>query len=121
MAAGGAGQFRINPWEVRGEGREFEQLSNDFARAALALEQGMAGLGTPWGKDEPGSGFGKEYGEAQPGLLSGLNGLADRLAGIGTGLHTMADQSEGTEQDVAADFARQDRGGGGTAVGPQAV
>ncbi|GAA2231564.1 MULTISPECIES: WXG100 family type VII secretion target [Kitasatospora] len=119
MAAGGSDQFRIKPWEVHGEGREFEQLSNDFARAALALEQGMAGLGSPWGKDDPGSGFGQEYDEAQHGVLAGLNGLADRLAGIGAGLHTMADQASQTEQDIAADFNRQHPGG--TAAGRQVV
>ncbi|MDH6124433.1 hypothetical protein [Kitasatospora sp. GP82] len=129
MAAGGSDEFRIKPWEVHGEGREFEQLSNDFARAALALEHGMAGLGEPWGKDDPGSGFGKAYGEAQPELMAGLNGLADRLGGIGTGLHTMADQASRTEEEVTSDFARQDRGGpaggtapgGGTGAGPLVV
>ncbi|MGK4581491.1 WXG100 family type VII secretion target [Kitasatospora sp. HPMI-4] len=120
MATGGSDQFRIKPWEVQGEGREFEQLSSDFARAALALEHGMAGLGTPWGRDEPGEGFGKEYDQAQHGLLAGLNGLADRLAGIGAGLRTMADQASRTEQDIAADFNRQ-HPDGGTVAGPRTV
>ena|SRR5947209_2774814 len=105
MAASAAGEFLIKPWEVHGEGREFESISNDFARAALALEQGLTGLGTPWGGDEPGSGFGAAYGEAQPELLAGLHGLADRLGGIGTGLHTMADRTSGTEDEVTATFS----------------
>jgi hypothetical protein len=110
MSNGGAGEFLIKPWEVRGEGREFEKISNDYARAALALEQGLTGLGTPWGGDEPGSGFGTEYTEAQGMLLAGLNGLADRLGGIGTGLHTMAESVDRADGDVSADLAQLDAG-----------
>ncbi len=122
MAASTSGEFRLNPWEVHGEGREFENISNDFARAALALEQGLSGLGTPWGTDEPGTGFGTAYGEAQPQLLGGLHTLADKLAGIGTGLHTMADQASGTETEVTASFtAGGSPGTGGTGGGPATV
>ncbi|GAA0675240.1 hypothetical protein GCM10010193_30280 [Kitasatospora atroaurantiaca] len=121
MATGAAGEFRIKPWEVHGEGREFENISNDFARAALALEHGLAGLGTPWGKDEPGAGFGSAYGEAQTDIMAGLNGLADRLGGIGAGLHTMADQASRTEDDVRADFTGGKAGAGGTGPGSMAV
>jgi hypothetical protein len=118
MGTDGAAGFQIKPWEVHGEGREFENISNDFARAALALEQGLAGLGTPWGNDEPGSGFGSAYGEAQPGILAGLHGLAGRLGGIGAGLHTMADQSSGADDDVRTTFAGQ---GGAAGTGPAPV
>lgn len=110
MSSGGAGEFLIKPWEVRGEGREFEKISNDFARAAGVLEQGLTGLGTPWGGDEPGTGFGTAYTEAQGMLLAGLNGLADRLGGIGTGLHTMAEHADRTDSDVSADLAKVDTG-----------
>ena len=122
MGASTSGEFRLNPWEVHGEGREFENISNDFARAALTLEQGLSGLGTPWGTDEPGRGFGSAYGEAQPQLLGGLHALADKLAGIGSGLHTMADQASGTETEVTASFGGDGGGSaGGTGGGPVAV
>ncbi|WP_431679234.1 WXG100 family type VII secretion target [Kitasatospora sp. KL5] len=89
-----ADKVLIKPWELHGEGREFENVSNDFARAALELENGLAALGTPWGRDEPGEGFGTAYEGAREGVLAGLQGLADRIGGIGTGLHTMADNAE---------------------------
>jgi len=101
-----ADKVLIKSWEVHGEGREFENISNDFARAALSLENGLAGLGTPWGADEPGAPFGTAYGEAREGVLAGLQGLASRLGTIGGGLHTMADSVERTDQDVRADFQR---------------
>ncbi|WP_344459393.1 hypothetical protein [Kitasatospora kazusensis] len=116
MATSTGGGFTLKPGVIHGEGREFESISNDFARAAQTLEQGLSGLGTPWGADKPGSGFGSAYGEAQPELLGGLNALADKLGGIGTGLHTMADQASGTEDEVAAGFSS-----GGTGGGPAAV
>ncbi|MFD9128946.1 WXG100 family type VII secretion target [Kitasatospora sp. NPDC059571] len=94
-----ADRVLLKPWELHGEGREFEGVSNDFARAALDLENGLAALGTPWGRDEPGQGFGSAYEGAREGVLAGLHGLADRLGGIGTGLHTMADNAEHNDQD----------------------
>ncbi|WP_441245469.1 WXG100 family type VII secretion target [Kitasatospora sp. McL0602] len=104
-AAGGGGDFVLKPWELHGEGREFENISNDFGRAAMTLEQGLAGLGTPWGTDKPGHAFGAAYTEAQPQLVAGLHGLASQLGSVGTGLHTMADSVSGTEDEVAASFA----------------
>ncbi|MER5862326.1 hypothetical protein [Kitasatospora sp. NPDC002040] len=106
MGSGGAGEFLIKPWEVRGEGREFEKISNDYARAALALEQGLTGLGTPWGGDAPGAGFGTAYTEAQGMLLAGLNGLADRLGKVGANLAGMAEEVDRTDGDVSADLAK---------------
>ncbi|MFI5533728.1 hypothetical protein ACIA8O_34855 [Kitasatospora sp. NPDC051853] len=106
MSTGGTGDFLIKPWEVRGEGREFGKISQDFEGAAKTLEQGMAGLGTPWGGDAPGSGFGTLYTEAQGMLLAGLNGLAGRLGQIGSNLGTMADSVERTDGDVGADLGR---------------
>ncbi|MFI6446289.1 WXG100 family type VII secretion target [Kitasatospora sp. NPDC050543] len=105
-AGAGSGQFSIKPWEVHGEAREFEHISTDFARAASALEQKLAALGTPWGQDAPGSGFAASYQEAHQAVFGGLHGLADRLGQIGAGLHTMADQVTGTDQDISADFGR---------------
>ncbi|GJF29774.1 hypothetical protein KNE206_24740 [Kitasatospora sp. NE20-6] len=108
----------INPWELHGEGREFETVSNAFARAALDLENGLAALGTPWGRDEPGQGFGTAYEGAREGVLAGLQGLADRLGGVGSGLHTMADNAEHTDRGNRDAF-RAIRPG--TGPGPSAV
>ncbi|MFG2822555.1 hypothetical protein ACGFX4_24360 [Kitasatospora sp. NPDC048365] len=108
---------RINTWEVHGEGREFETVSGEFQRAAVNLEQQLAGLGTPWGTDEPGVPFGGAYGEAREGVLAGLQGLADRLGRIGTGLHTMADSVEHTDRQVKVDFTGLEGGLGSAAPG----
>ncbi|MEW1907034.1 hypothetical protein AB0442_01050 [Kitasatospora sp. NPDC085895] len=105
-----ADRVLLKPWELHGEGREFETVSNDFARAALDLENGLAALGTPWGRDEPGQGFGQVYEGAREGVLAGLQGLADRLGGVGTGLHTMADNAEQNEQGNRDAFRAVGRG-----------
>ncbi|WP_371480902.1 WXG100 family type VII secretion target [Kitasatospora sp. NBC_00315] len=115
-SSGAGEQFSVKPWEMHGEGREFETISNDFARAALALEQSLGGLGTPWGTDEPGSGFASEYQEAHRTVLGGLNGIADALGRIGTGLHTMADSVADTDAGITADFGRTATPGGPGAV-----
>ncbi|MFD7734603.1 WXG100 family type VII secretion target [Kitasatospora phosalacinea] len=94
----------IRSWELHGEGREFEKISDEFGKAAQQLESGLAALGAPWGSDGPGAPFGTAYGEAREGALAGLQGLSERLGRIGRGLHTMADNSERTDQDISADF-----------------
>lgn len=99
-------QVQIKPWEIHGEGREFENISGEFAQAASHLESQLATLGTPWGQDEPGSDFGTAYGEARDRVLAGLHGLADRLGGIGAGLHTMADNAAQNEDQVRSDFGQ---------------
>ncbi|MFJ5230747.1 WXG100 family type VII secretion target [Kitasatospora sp. NPDC088391] len=97
-------QIVVRSWELHGEGREFESVSNDFGGAAKQLESGLAALGAPWGSDAPGQPFGASYGEAREGVLAGLQGLAERLGRIGAGLHTMADNTVRTDQDISADF-----------------
>ncbi|WP_380278434.1 hypothetical protein [Kitasatospora purpeofusca] len=109
--AGGGSEFVIKPWELQGEGREFERISADFGKAAGALEQGLAALGSPWGADGPGSGFAAVYREAHGGLVGGLRGLAGRLGTVGAGLHGMAERTADTDTSAASGFA------GGAAVG----
>jgi hypothetical protein len=118
-SGGGSGEhFSVDPWEMHGEGREFEKISNDFARASLGLEQSLAGLGTPWGTDEPGSGFGTEYQQARETVIGALHGIADRLGQIGTGLHGMADHVTDTDGGITADFGRVATSGAPGAVPP---
>ncbi|MET8697466.1 hypothetical protein ACFVUH_07360 [Kitasatospora sp. NPDC058032] len=111
----GGGEFVIKPWELHGEGREFERISADFGKAATALEQGLAALGSPWGGDKPGSGFAAAYREAHGGLLGGLRGLAGRLGTVGAGLHGMAERTADTDTSAASGFAGGPAGGPGTA------
>ncbi|MGW4893017.1 hypothetical protein ACWEQL_12260 [Kitasatospora sp. NPDC004240] len=100
----GNGEFTIKPWEVHGEGREFEKISGEYAKAAAALEQKLAALGTPWGLDRPGTAFAAVYGEAHGSLVGGLHGLAGRLGQVGTGLHTMAERTVDADTTAASGF-----------------
>ncbi|MFD0275972.1 hypothetical protein ACFVHB_18975 [Kitasatospora sp. NPDC127111] len=107
----GGGEFVIKPWELHGEGREFEKISEDFGKAVGTLEQGLAALGSPWGLDQPGSGFAAVYKDAHGGVLGGLRGLAGRLGQVGSGLHTMAERTADADTTAASGF--------GPAAGPR--
>ncbi|MFE2721379.1 hypothetical protein [Kitasatospora sp. NPDC059327] len=109
----GSGRFALKPWELHGEGREFEKISEDFGKAAAGLEQSLTALGSPWGLDRPGSGFAAVYQGARGGLLGGLRGLAGQLGQVGSGLHTMAERTVDAETTAAAGF-----GGGPGKGGP---
>ncbi|MFF4380502.1 hypothetical protein [Kitasatospora sp. NPDC001547] len=98
------GEFVLKPWELHGEGREFEKLGGELTKAVAALEQGLAALGAPWGTDQPGSGFAAVYGQARGELVGGLRGLAGRVAGVGAGLHTMAGRTADADSSAASGF-----------------
>ncbi|MEV6974663.1 hypothetical protein [Kitasatospora sp. NPDC093806] len=100
----GGNSFVIKPWELHGEAREFERIAQDFGKAATALEQGLAALGSPWGLDRPGTGFATVYREAHGGLLGGLRGLAGRLGQVGAGLHGMAERTADADSSAASGF-----------------
>ncbi|MFD4654598.1 hypothetical protein ACFWP2_03095 [Kitasatospora sp. NPDC058444] len=104
--AGGkaGGEFVLKPWELNGEAREFEKLGGELAKAVTALEQGLAALGTPWGTDQPGSGFATVYGQARGELVGGLRGLAGRVTGVGAGLRIMAARTADADNSAASGF-----------------
>ncbi|MFJ8470465.1 hypothetical protein [Kitasatospora sp. NPDC094011] len=99
----GAG-FVLKPWELHGEGREFEKLGRELGKAVGALEKDLAVLGTPWGADRPGGAFAAVYGPARGELLGGLRALAGQLGGVGAGLHTMAERTTDTDTTTADGF-----------------
>ncbi|WP_316523078.1 hypothetical protein [Kitasatospora brasiliensis] len=98
------GEFVLKPWELHGEGREFERIGGELAKAVTALEQGLAALGAPWGADQPGSGFAAAYGPARGELVGGLRELAGQVTDVGTGLHTMAARTADTDTSAAKGF-----------------
>ncbi|MFJ3214554.1 hypothetical protein ACIPLC_01310 [Kitasatospora sp. NPDC086801] len=100
----GGGEFVLKPWELHGEGREFERIGRELAKTVGALERDVSALGTPWGADQPGSGFAAVYGQAHGELTGGLRGLAGRLDQIGTGLHAMAARTTDTDTSAATAF-----------------
>ncbi|MFD5463991.1 hypothetical protein ACFWIQ_14410 [Kitasatospora sp. NPDC127059] len=101
---GDGGSFALKPWELHGEGREFEKLGRELGKAVGTLEKDLAALGTPWGADQPGSAFAAVYGPARGELLGGLTALADQVGGVGAGLHTMAERTTDTDTSTADGF-----------------
>ncbi|MFH9352710.1 hypothetical protein [Kitasatospora sp. NPDC017646] len=101
---GGSGAFVIKPWELHGEGREFEKLGRELGKAVSTLEKGLGALGTPWGADQPGGAFAAVYGPAHGELLGGLRALAGQVGQVGTGLHTMAERTTDTDTSTADGF-----------------
>lgn len=115
------GGFVLKPWELHGEGREFEKLGGELTKAVAALEQDLAALGTPWGTDAPGSGFAAVYGPAHGELVGGLRGLAGQVGKVGAGLHTIAERTTDTDTSAAGGFGAAVEGGTGVGPGAPAV
>ncbi|MGW2375068.1 MULTISPECIES: hypothetical protein [Kitasatospora] len=104
---GGSGGFVLKPWELHGEGREFEKLGRELGKAVGTLDKGLAALGTPWGTDQPGSAFAAVYGPAHGELLGGLRALAGQVGQVGAGLHAMAERTTDTDTSTADGFGGQ--------------
>ncbi|KJS54727.1 hypothetical protein VM98_17290 [Streptomyces rubellomurinus subsp. indigoferus] len=111
--ASGAPGFVLKPWELHGEGREFEKVGRELAKAVGALERGLAALGAPWGTDGPGGAFAAAWGPAHGELAGGLRGLSTRLGQVGAGLHAMAGRTADADTSAATGF------GAGAAVPPR--
>ncbi|MFE3874597.1 hypothetical protein ACFXPX_09370 [Kitasatospora sp. NPDC059146] len=125
MAGGSTGEsdgdgtgFALKPWELHGEGREFEKLGRELGKAVGTLEKDLAALGAPWGADQPGSAFAAVYGPAHGELLGGLRALAGQVGQVGAGLHTMAERTTDTDTSTADGFGANT---GPAAAGPGAV
>ena len=103
-ADGESGGFVLKPWELHGEGREFEKLGRELGKALSTLEQGLAALGAPWGADQPGNALAAVYGPAHGELLGGLRALAGQVGQVGAGLHTMAERTADTDTSTADGF-----------------
>ncbi len=111
------GEFVLKPWELHGEGREFEKLGGELAKAVTALERDLTALGAPWGADQPGSGFAAVYGPAHGELVGGLRGLAGRVGKVGAGLHAMAERTTDTDTSAATGFGAGSGIGTGAGIG----
>lgn len=102
------GEFKLNPWELQGEGREFESLAEEFGKATDSLSKGLEALKEPWGDDDIGQYFGTVYTGARDGIVDSMNHLAEQLGKIGGGLQSMAASAAQTDDEVGTGMDRLD-------------
>jgi uncharacterized protein YukE len=66
--------------------------------ALTKLRNTLDGLGEPWGDDDPGHAFGKDYKPNAEALLTALSSLAVGLTSISDGLNRMGGNYDGSDE-----------------------
>lgn len=61
------------------------------------LRSALDGLGEPWGDDDPGRAFGKDYKPNAEALMNAITNLAVGLTSISDGLNRMGDNYDGSD------------------------
>ncbi len=85
-----ADRFEVRPETLRSGAAEFAKSSPDVEDALTTLRSTLAGLGQPWGDDDPGRAFAKGYEPNARALMDAIATMAEGLFTMGEGLAAMA-------------------------------
>lgn len=75
----------------------FAKESPNLDAALKRLRSTLDGLGEPWGDDEPGRAFGKDYKPNAEALMNAIGTLAQGLISISGGLNRMGVNYDGSD------------------------
>ncbi|MGC9542580.1 WXG100 family type VII secretion target [Streptomyces sp. UG1] len=84
------GTFDVDTDVLRQQGRMFDGLGGDFARASKKLQSDLEGIGEPWADADFGEIFGEIYTPIRDGIFTSMDSLAERLQQIGHNLQDNA-------------------------------
>jgi uncharacterized protein YukE len=98
--------FQVDPSGMRSAAAQVDGASSQAARIVQALQQKLAGLGQPWGTDDLGRSFAKQYVKPSQDGLDALGSLGSGLRGVAQNLSAMADNYDGVDASVAQNFGQ---------------
>lgn len=87
----------VRPETMRNAAGAFAKESPALSEALNRLRSTLDGLGEPWGNDDPGKAFSKEYKPNADALMNAISILAQGLGSIGDGLGMMANNYHGSD------------------------
>lgn len=87
----------VRPETLPTAGAAFVRESPALQDALNRLRSTLDGLGEPWGDDEPGTSFGREYKPNAQALMNALGTLVEGLATTGEGLGRMGANYDGSD------------------------
>ena len=94
-------RFEVEPETLRSGAAAFARTAPDVEDALNRLRSQLSALGRPWGDDEPGRAFAKEYEPNARALMDAIATLAEGTASMGRGLATMAGRYERSDSASA--------------------
>lgn len=98
--------FQVDPAGMRSAAAQIDGAGSRAAQIVQALQQKLAGLGQPWGTDDLGQSFAKQYVKPSQDGLGALGSLGAGLQGVAQNLSAMADNYEGVDSSAAQGFGQ---------------
>lgn len=80
----------MQPEQIQLAAGRFTETGNDLLTALTRTRRALETLGTPWGEDDPGKAFARDYLPDAANTVEVIGLLAGALSGIATGLQQMA-------------------------------
>ncbi|WP_173140183.1 WXG100 family type VII secretion target [Kibdelosporangium persicum] len=99
-----SGEMLINPDGVRGGAARLDGVGANFTEDAAALKSKLQAEGQPWGDDESGQNFAKDYVPAADAVSKAVGDVAAALIQIAKNLKTQADAQQQTDKSSAQTF-----------------
>ena len=87
--------------QLRLAAARFVQTGNDLLTVLTRIRRELDRLDTPWGEDDPGRAFARDYLPAAAKTIDAVGLFAGALSGIATGLHQMADTTAHYDQALS--------------------
>ena len=103
-AAGMSQPLRLQPEQVRAASGRFTATGDDLLTAVTSARRALDRQERPWGRDDPGEAFAREYLPAAEQTMAVVGLLAGALAGIAPTLTGMVDSTVGIDQANASGF-----------------
>jgi len=94
--------LRIDPEQLIAVARRFHEASADLQKALTRARSELSELGAPWGEDEEGAAFAKQYLPAAKHAWDGLGLFCHAVSGIGETLTQAATQLRHYEESTQA-------------------
>lgn len=105
--------LRLQPEQLRLAATRFAETGNDLLTVLVQIRRELDNLDAPWGDDDPGRAFARDYLPAAAKTIEAVGLFAGALGGIGTGLRQMADTTTGYDHTVSQAINRGMLGSGG--------
>ena len=83
--------LQLQPRQLRQAAARFTETGDDLLTVLTQIRRELHGLDAPWGDDDPGRAFARDYLAAAGKTIDAVGLFAGALGGIGTGLRGMAD------------------------------
>lgn len=98
--------FEVDTAGMRAAAEQIGSTGEQAAQTVRELQRKLASLGQPWGSDDLGKSFAKQYLQPSQDGLKALGSLGDGLQGVAENLSAEADNYDGVEQAVTDAFQK---------------